>query len=250
MPRAVAYVDQKWPDMWRAIVASSGAQAVPVGSPIDWNAPAILRGLQYGSEVLLTKLMARRHPFWFIDSGYFRAFEAQPRLYYRIVRGAFHQNTIIPRDDGARWRKLGLAIKDWRRDGRDILVCPPASLIVKDLFQGHGWLDSIMRTLPLYTDRSITIRPKYSPGSIIEAGRGSWAVVTHLSNVAVDLAIEGIPAFVWPGHAADPVANHDLSQIENPHLSPDRLAWAQSLACGQFTVEEMASGEAWEMMQC
>ena len=250
MVSPVAYVDQKWPEMWEAMVKGSGARAVPVGSPIDWAAPAILRGLQYGSEELLTKLLAKRHPFWFIDSGYFRAFDQSPRLYYRVVRNAFHQNAIIKRDNGERWRALGLEMKEWRREGGHVLVCPPASTIVKDLFFGHGWLDSVMRTLPLYTDRPIVIRPKYSPGSIYEAGKKSWAVVTHLSNVAVDLALVGIPAFVWRGHAADPIANHDLSQIETPLLSFDRMRWAESLACAQFTVEEMASGLAWEMMQC
>lgn len=248
MTKPIAYVDHKWPAMWQAMIGGAGLKSVPIGTPLDESAPAMLRGLQYGSEQLLALLMARRHPYWFIDSGYFKAFDAQPRLYYRVVKDAFHQETITPRPRD-RWDALGLKIKPWRKEGGHILVCPPASLIVKDLFMGHGWLECVMRTLPIYTDRPVIVRPKYSPGSIYEAGKGAWAVVTHLSNVATDLAIEGIPCFVAHGNAAGPVGNYNLSQIENPLMPDNREEWAASLAYGQFTVEEMASGLAWECVR-
>lgn len=235
--------------MWAAMVKGSGAKQVEIGTPIDPSAPAIFRGLQFGSEKMFFEVLRRRHPFYFIDSGYFRAFDAAPRLYYRVVKNGFHQNTIIKRDNGERWRALGLSIKDWRRQGDHILVCPPASQPVKDLFWGHSWLDNVMRQLPMYTDRVIVIRPKYSPGSIIEAGQKAWCVVTHLSNVAVDLALHGIPSIVWNGNPAQPIADTELCRVETPVYSDERQAWAESLACAQFTIEEMASGLAWEMVK-
>lgn len=249
MTRPIAYVDAKWPEMWAAFIKGAGIEQRPVGAPLEEGRPAVIRGLQYGAEVMLAECMAKSHPFYFIDSGYFRAFDQLPRLYYRVVKNSFHQNTVIKRDNGERWRALGLEMKPWRTRGNRILLCPPASEIVRDLFWGHGWATNAIRQINRYTDRQVVIRPKYSSGTIVDAGRGAWAVVTHLSNVAVDLAVEGIPAFVSNGNPAQPIADMDLSRIERPSM-PDRQEWAESLACAQFTVEEMASGLAWEMMQC
>ena len=72
--------------------------------------------------------------------------------------------------------------------------------------------------------------------------------------MAVDAIIEGVPAFCSEHSAAAPVANKlsDLSStIENPTFWGDnsRLAWACSLAWGQFTVDEISSGLARRVLE-
>jgi hypothetical protein len=77
------------------------------------------------------------------------------------------------------------------------------------------------------------------------------ALVTFNSVAAIESIICGVPAFVMaPVHAARPVANTDLSKIENPFWpDKDKLhAWACHLAYGQFHVDELGDGTAYRIL--
>ena len=78
------------------------------------------------------------------------------------------------------------------------------------------------------------------------------ALVTFNSVAAVESILSGVPAFVLaPSHIAHPVANTQLSQIENPYWADqDKLnAWCHSMAYGQYHVRELRDGTAFRMMQ-
>ena len=237
----IAYVDDKWPEMWGALIKSSGAVVKSSRDKVDPSHPSIIRGLQYGSMDRLKEST----DYWFIDSGYFRAFECHPRSTYRVTRNAFAQNWVEDRPSD-RFKKLRVPIKPWTT-GRDILICPPYAGWVTELFDEYEWLDRTLKVLNEYTDRPIRVRPKYSKGTIWEGLDGCHALVTFMSNTAVDAAVYGVPVFVPEGNQAAPVGCTDLTQIEHP-VYPDREAWANSLAYGQFNLEEFESGLAWEMM--
>jgi len=78
------------------------------------------------------------------------------------------------------------------------------------------------------------------------------ALVTFNSVAAVESILAGVPAFVMaPSHVAEPVANRELSRIENPFY-PDQdllMAWCHSMAYGQYHVRELKNGIAFRMMQ-
>jgi hypothetical protein len=108
-------------------------------------------------------------------------------------------------------------------------------------------------TIKQHTDRPIVIRQR-NPArterktkNLASALQDVHAVVTFNSNAATESIIAGVPAFVLaPTHAARPVANTDLSHIDQPWW-PDqdlRFAWACHLAYGQFHITEMQSGHA------
>jgi len=242
----IAYRDQKWPEFWGGLIKSSGAKVLSSEDPLETTGPALIRGLQYGSMDRLKECWANGHPYYFCDSGYFRAFDRQPRAWYRIVPNSFQQNWIndVPDD---RFKKLRVPLRDWKH-GRDILVCPPYAKWVPDLFGVDDWLDRVLSQLNKYTDRPIRVRPKYTEGTIWEALEGCHALVTFYSNTAVDAIVAGVPVFVPRGNQASPVGLTDLSEIENP-IYPDREKWAYSLAYGQYNLDEMESGEAWEIVQ-
>jgi hypothetical protein len=78
------------------------------------------------------------------------------------------------------------------------------------------------------------------------------ALVTFNSVAAVESILAGVPAFVMaPSHVAKPVANTDLTKIDDPFY-PDNdllMAWCHSMAYGQYHVRELKNGTAFRMMQ-
>jgi hypothetical protein len=78
------------------------------------------------------------------------------------------------------------------------------------------------------------------------------ALVTFNSIAAVESILAGVPAFVLaPSHVAEPVANRELSRIEDAFY-PDQdllMAWCHSMAYGQYHVKELRNGTAFKMMQ-
>jgi hypothetical protein len=68
---------------------------------------------------------------------------------------------------------------------------------------------------------------------------------------AVEAVQYGIPAFALAPTAAAPVCSSDLTQIENPvMLSEDVIyKWLSSVAYGQFSLNEILTGQAWNLVQ-
>lgn len=69
-------------------------------------------------------------------------------------------------------------------------------------------------------------------------------IVAYNSNSAVDAVLQGIPTVTCDqGTMAWPITDHV------PHRRPamrDRTQWARDLAYTQWSIEELASGEAWD----
>ena len=78
-----------------------------------------------------------------------------------------------------------------------------------------------------------------------------WALVTFNSIAAVEAIQYGIPAFSLAPTAASAVSSTDLSLIETPpRLSEDVIyKWLSSLAYGQFSLTEILTGKAWNLVQ-
>jgi hypothetical protein len=77
-----------------------------------------------------------------------------------------------------------------------------------------------------------------------------YALVTYNSIATVEAIQHGIPAFGLAPTAADPVCSNDLKQIENP-VMPDEekiYKWLCSIAYSQFSLDEILTGQAWEMV--
>ena len=121
------------------------------------------------------------------------------------------------------------------------------------------WVQEIKQ----YTDRDIVFRahPKYpnmtvegaktdtptdiNSGGLKEAINGAHCVVTYNSTSGTDALINGVPVFAMSDTAQFyDIANHDLSDIENPLFVDDRLPHFSKVAYAQWTVDELKSGEA------
>lgn len=76
--------------------------------------------------------------------------------------------------------------------------------------------------------------------------QNAWACAAFNSNAVVEAMIQGVHGFVADkGAISYPVANKDLSFLQNPNMF-DRVKWLSDLAYCQWTLEELSKGMFWE----
>jgi hypothetical protein len=245
-----AYRCPKGRDVWDAIVAGFGARDVPVSQalqngPLDRDSVAIIGGLDFGSDVLLRECRRSGHPYVFVDSGYMAVRDRDNRrIRYRVVPNAYAQHWLVPCGP-ERYEALGLEMAGWRaaeRRGRTVLLCA-SSAKHAEFFGSDFWMRDRVRELG--GTRPARLREKDCKRPFAEDLAEAWAVVTWSSNVAVEAVLAGVPVITGPECAAWPMSSGGGQSIEDL-LTPPRALWAASLAHGQFTVDEIASGMARE----
>lgn len=177
--------------------------------------------------------------------------------------------------DPTRWQKisknLGIGLKEYRKDGKHILVCCQRNggwsmkgVPVQD------WLTDTIRKIKSFSDRPIVVRPHpgdkkwrtylritdknvtLSTKHIGEDLRDAWASVLHNSSPAVASTIEGVPVFLTDPNPefsqAAEVSNTNLKRLEDPKMF-DRQAWIEKLSMCHWNFEELRSGEAWQFFR-
>lgn len=224
--------------------------------------PIVMRG------ILKYKIMRRcwedNRTFYYMDTGYFgnQPYFKNPhgwKLHHRIVPNNLQHSTIIARP-ADRWEQLKISLHRRQPSGNKIIVAAPDEKPCKAYgIELEQWIDQTVSTLKQHTDREIQVRrrtksrkERTTKSTLQQALAGAHALVTFNSNAATEAVMLGYPVFVSaPCHAADPVANRDLSQIEQPYYpSSDKLhAWLCHLAYGQFHIDELANGSARRILE-
>jgi hypothetical protein len=214
--------------------------------PSELHDIPVVWGVLRQSDRILAQAKAQGLYFFYIDHAYFNRGHGKA---YRITRNGYEAGPVrdCPND---RASELGVELLQWRKTGREIIVCPPTEYFM----QAHGcadWLDVTLARLQKLTDRPLKVRTKPQPGEMAvpleQALASAHALVTHSSNVAIEAVCLGTPVFVDQASAAAPVGLTDLNLIESP-VYPDREPWLSSLAYNQFSFEEIADGRAWRML--
>ena len=228
------------------------------------TSPVLIRGI--ASAKIGDDVVARGNDYYFIETGYLGNYrcpnnQTGRKVYHRIVKNAMQHQTIMDVPDD-RWRKLvdfnpNMEYKGWRQPGSKILIVlstqKPFEYYKEDQAE---WLKNVVSTLKQHTDREIVFRNKASRGertndTIYDAlDDDIYAVVTYNSVAAVEAIQYGIPAFALAPTAADPVGNKDLSMIETPNRPSEELVqkWLHSIAYGQFSLDEILTGQAWKLV--
>jgi len=119
-----------------------------------------------------------------------------------------------------------------------------------------GIKDKTVAEIKKYTDRPIKVRLKrprddrFIQNTLEDDLKDSHCLVTYNSVAACEAIINGTPAFTLGPNAAQQLAKHDLSEIENPYIPSDdeREAWLRHLSYSQFTRTEMNNGTAWGIL--
>ena len=205
--------------------------------PIFW-------GVLHGNSKLIWRCIEERRMWIFCDHAYLN--RGHENKNYRMTINSYGMKSI-KNWGGERFTKMGIDVKEWRKQGQHVLICPPTTYFMKHHKVKSGWADDIKDLLMKYTDREIRVRKKP-----IKGGKGPTleddlinchAVISHMSNVAVDAVVKGIPVFVNHNSAAQMVGSTHLNEIESPVIC-DRKEWLNSLAWNQFTDKEISSGDA------
>jgi hypothetical protein len=243
-----------------------------VGKDQFWNEagdimkdPVLIRGISSGK--IAKHVEAHHQDYYFIETGYLGNYRCENnrtgrKVYHRIVKNAMQHSTIMDVPDD-RWKALvdfnpHLRYNGWRRTGSKILVVLPT----EKPFQYYGedrnkWIKKVKATLKQHTDREIVFRKKASRGertndTIYDAlDDDVYALVTYNSIATVEAVQYGIPAFGLAPTAADPVCSNDLTQSENPVMPDEDMVykWLCSIAYSQFSLDEILTGQAWQMVQ-
>jgi hypothetical protein len=239
--------------------ASAVCDAVAKGTGFPIVPPAPLReggmvayGFLRGLEPTLKQAQQEHRPWVYVDRGYFRAsYGGDYTGYFRVTRSAYQflYNSLTSNTDPARWQRLMVPLAPWRR-GRHILVCPPGDVFAKAIggFDAGQWLRDTLAVLKTHTDRPIRVRLKPAKNSnavpLASDLADCHALVTFMSNTAVEAVTAGVPVFTHARSAAARMGHIDLSYIETPRYPDDRMQWACALANNQWTLEEIRQGKA------
>ena len=221
-------------------------------------------GILAGSGEVYKWCMKENKNFYFMDHGYFTNAHDRPH-WLRVTKNKHCQNILHHRAADRYEKSFKQERPPWKT-GKKILVLPPTNAIA-NFFNVEDWLDQTIKTLKQNTDRVIDVREKpYNPtietdhvGATVKVDRPTvhkgninWhdyhATVTYNSNTMVASLINGVPVFCDPQNsAAAPISETDFSKIETPKYG-DRIALFSSLAYNNWTLEEMANGTAWSML--
>ena len=198
---------------------------------------------------VLRQAQAEGRDWYYADHGYFGRKARTGGGYLRVTKNAYqHDGSGEYAPD--RFRRFGRFVYPWRMTGSHVLVCPNSDVY----FRLHGldaraWLQNVLQTLALHTDRTLKVRWKGS-GPIQPDLEDAWAVVVFSSAAALDALIYGVPVFVLAPFAAGArMGLADLTQIEAPVYPDDREPFLWALACHQWTLSEMVAGVAWRDLQ-
>lgn len=219
-------------------------------------------GRMRGNRAVYEQYRSRNRPIWIVDAGCIQ------RGHTWRISADRHGMIAGSGHDASRRNQLGLMLDPWRHQrGSDVLI----ALQRTDSNQWQGmpdvntWLGTVIKNLKQHTDRPIRIRPHprnsityQSPDVVVEQPQHlsgtydsydfsasldqAWCVINWNSSPGIIATLRGVPAFVGGSSLAAPVANQDLSRIEDP-VMPDRTRWANDLAWTEWTVAEMQQGE-------
>jgi hypothetical protein len=204
-----------------------------------------------------------------LDKGYARhGVSGAPRSweYWRVAVNAHHPTRYLmdvkrPSD---RWDRLGLEFAPWRERGKHILLAGSSEKYHDFYGLRHPtvYAQKIVKRMRAVSERKIVYRPKPSwrgaepiagttwddSRDAMQALQGAWALVTHGSNACFEANLLGIPSVILGDAVAKPLSSNTEEDVVEPRLASeeDRAQWFANLAYCQWTMREMASGEAWQ----
>lgn len=232
----------------------------------DKSKPLVVRGVIKKDYV--NQCINDKRDFYYIDTGYVGNFPSignpsGKKIWHRVVKNENQHSNIreVPSD---RWENLvkqdpRLKWQGWKNHNKKILLVMPNPKACKYYNVDYDtWVRDTEQKIKQYSNLPIEIRIK---GSRSERNKGYtihdafdsgvYATVAFNSMAALESVLYGIPAFVSVPCAAGPLSSFDLSQLSNPFKPSTDLILKQchNIAYGQFTLEEIENGTAYDLTE-
>ena len=211
---------------------------------IEYDRTIATYGVLRGTLEIINKVKN----YYYIDHGYFnqskRSFEDNRTNvinldgYFRIVYNNFIHNGIGNYPDD-RLKKLNLDILDQKKSGDFIIISEP-SVVMKKVYNVPRWTEDTIKLVNKYTDRKVIIHNKFSKEPLDFLLKNAWAFISLQSTAGFKAMQKGVPAF-FTDYFLKNIG--EIKDIENPIINYNIF---NNLAYGQWTLNEIESGEAWE----
>ena len=194
------------------------------------------------------ELTKKVNNYYYMDHGYFnqskreftnnRTNVVNMDGYFRIVFNNFIHNGEgnYPED---RLKKLNLEIIDRNTLGDYIILSEPSETM-KKIYKKPNWVNDTKNILKIYSDRKIVVHNKFSKENLDDLLKNAWAFVSLQSTAGFKAMQNGVPAYFTDSSLKN-IAK--IENIENPKINYKIF---NNLAYGQWTLEEISSGEAWQ----
>lgn len=247
LDRLVAYPvagKRKSRDICAAFVRSQGGLIAVRGS-LDLKAVSVFYGVDDSNAEVWRAVNKAGLPFVYIDNSYF---DAARGWQYRATLNRL-QHAGDGQSTGERLAALGVDILPPKTDGLYWLEVEQSPLFMRHIGRyGADWCNDVLRLRG--EDRVPRRRRAWSankPGlaeSFASDLASAACVVTHSSAAAVEAVLAGARVVTSLHSAA-----WRFARYPTPGILPDaddRRRWAAVLADNQWTLDEFASGKAWE----
>ena len=187
--------------------------------------------------------------FWYIDHGYFkqssRSFQNKVIVknldgYFRIVNNNFwHSN--FKKMPSIRFDKLNINVSPQKSNGDYILISEPTTQAAQ-YYNLKDWTSKTILRLKKYTDRPVIIHNRSSNIPLDQLLANAWAFVSDHSSAGFLALAKGIPA-VYTNKSLEYIGR--IEDIEKLNIDENIFFY---LAYGQWKLDEIRSGEAWEFL--
>lgn len=207
---------------------------------------AVAMGLARTGRAVRDAYQAIGTPVLVVDSGYI----LRDQGYYQI--GWEDLNSLPKTAPHDRAQDMGLVVASKRKPVPEghILVCAQKPGDNQHNIDVDQWCQDISSQLAQLTSRPVRLRPhprvQKPKATLQDELAGCHCMVTHNSTAAYEAIMAGVPVICDPCAAYADVCETDLSKVENPYCGAkaSRQKLMNRVAYGQWTIEEMRSGEA------
>lgn len=207
-----------------------GGGWIGFGSPYNWQA--------------LQECIKQNMPFVYIDKGYFMR-----EHFYRITVNSFYP-PAYKASNGTRLQTFNITIKPWlmNTSRSHIIACPQSDFhFEKNGLHKADWFNQV-REAVRHTKYRLIIKEKRTAKPLSYYLKSAKLVISYNSNACLEAVLAGIPAICTGKSHIDCLVGRDLSYVTKPFYPENRLEYAQFLADNQWTLSEIASGAANEVI--
>lgn len=193
---------------------------------------AAFYGVRAGWLHLWEQAKREGRDYYYLDNSYF---DAARERQFRVTKNAI-QHTGIGQSDGKRFEALGIEVKPMRSEGAVVIVAAQSPEFMTVVAGDPGWLQRVLPNLQeRYGDPRVILRTKRETRPLAEDLKRAGLLVTWSSAAAVEALLAGVRVVCSPECCA-------------AHAGGDRRSWASVLADNQWSLEEMARGDAWRTL--